>query len=181
MNESSYFYYFCETMKNAGNNIFPIFDELLKNTEKEQLLKQKSFTVWMTGLSGSGKSTVAKGLERYLHEHGFLQQILEKHWKDITRAILFTSLIFSLIHMNPYWFIQIYILGILLGFLAWKTNSVIPPLILHGINNGMAMFFSFTKIESNHIYIFKDHVAPWFIFFSVYAVFKGFKGINQIK
>ena len=77
MNESSYFYYFCETMKNTGNNIFPIFDELLKKTDKEQLLKQKSFTVWMTGLSGSGKSTVAKGLERYLHEHGFLTQILD--------------------------------------------------------------------------------------------------------
>ena len=64
-------------MKNAGNNIFPIFDELLQKTDKEQLLKQKSFTVWMTGLSGSGKSTVAKGLERYLHEQGFLTQMLD--------------------------------------------------------------------------------------------------------
>ena len=64
-------------MKNAGNNIFPIFDELLQKTDKEQLLKQKSFTVWMTGLSGSGKSTVAKGLERYLHEQRFLTQILD--------------------------------------------------------------------------------------------------------
>ena len=112
---------------------------------------------------------------------GFLQQVLEKHWKDITRAVLVTALLFAIIHMNPYWFIQIYILGILLGFLAWKTNSVIPPLILHGINNGMAMFFSFTEIESNHIYIFNGHVAPWFIFFAVYAVLKGFKSINQIK
>lgn len=77
MNESSYFYYFCETMKNAGNNIFPIFDELINKTEKEQLLKQKSLAVWMTGLSGSGKSTVAKGLERHLHEHGFLTQMLD--------------------------------------------------------------------------------------------------------
>ena len=64
-------------MKNAGNDIFPIFDELLQKTDKEQLLKQKSFTVWMTGLSGSGKSTVAKGLERYLHEQGFLTQLLD--------------------------------------------------------------------------------------------------------
>ena len=64
-------------MKNAGKNIFPIFDELLQKTDKEQLLKQKSITVWMTGLSGSGKSTVAKGLERYLHEHGFLTQLLD--------------------------------------------------------------------------------------------------------
>lgn len=77
MNKTSYFYYFCATMKNAGNNIFPIFDDLLQKTDKEQLLNQKSFTVWMTGLSGSGKSTVAKGLERYLHEQGFLTQMLD--------------------------------------------------------------------------------------------------------
>ena len=64
-------------MKNAGNNIFPIFDELLQKRDKEQLLNQKSFTVWMTGLSGSGKSTVAKGLEHYLHEQGFLTQMLD--------------------------------------------------------------------------------------------------------
>ena len=64
-------------MKNLGSNIFPIFEELLQKTDKEQLLKQKSFTVWMTGLSGSGKSTIAKGLERYLHEQGFLTQMLD--------------------------------------------------------------------------------------------------------
>ena len=77
MNKQAIFYYFCATMKNAGNNIFPIFDELLQKIDKEQFLKQKSITVWMTGLSGSGKSTVAKGLERYLHEQGFLTQMLD--------------------------------------------------------------------------------------------------------
>lgn len=64
-------------MENAGNNIFPIFDELLQKNDKENLLKQKAFTVWMTGLSGSGKSTVAKGLERHLHKQGFLTQMLD--------------------------------------------------------------------------------------------------------
>ena len=112
---------------------------------------------------------------------GFLQQILEKHWKDVTRAVLVTALFFAMIHMNPYWFVQIYILGILLGFLAWKTNSVIPPLILHGINNAMAMFFSFAEIENNSIYIINGHVAPWFIFFATYAILRGFKSINHIK
>ena len=112
---------------------------------------------------------------------GFLQQILEKHWRDVTRAILVTSLFFAMIHMNPYWFIQIYILGILLGFLAWKTNSVIPPLILHSINNTMAMVFSFTEIEKNDVYIFHGHVAPWFLLFALYAIFRGFKNINNVK
>ena len=112
---------------------------------------------------------------------GFLQKFLEEYWKEITRAVLVTSLFFAMIHMNPYWFVQIYILGILLGFLAWKTKSVLPPLILHGINNAMAMFFSFADIENNSIYIFNGHVAPWFIFFATYAILRGFNSINQIK
>ena len=112
---------------------------------------------------------------------GFLQQILEEHWKDVTRAVLVTALFFAMIHMNPYWFVQIYILGILLGFLAWKTKSVLPPLILHSINNAMAMFFSFAEIENNSIYILNGHVAPWFILFATYAALRGFKSINQIK
>ena len=64
-------------MKNNGNNIFPIFDELLQKKDKEQFLNQNSFTIWMTGLSGSGKSTIAKGLERHLHKEGFLTQVLD--------------------------------------------------------------------------------------------------------
>lgn len=79
-------------MLNQDNHIFPIFDELLQKSDKEQLLNQNSFTVWMTGLSGSGKSTIAKGLERYLHDLGFLTQILDG---DNIRAGINNNLGFS--------------------------------------------------------------------------------------
>ncbi len=36
--------------------------------ERETLLKQKSVTLWLTGLSGSGKSTIARDLERALFD-----------------------------------------------------------------------------------------------------------------
>ncbi len=60
-----------------NENIHPIFDQLLQRSDKEQLLKQKSVVVWMTGLSGSGKSTVAKGLEQLLHQKGYLTKVLD--------------------------------------------------------------------------------------------------------
>ena len=112
---------------------------------------------------------------------GFLQQILEKDWGDITRAILITSLVFATIHMNVYWFIQIYFLGIILGFLAWKTKSVLPSLILHGINNAMALTFAMIDIEKYSIYIWNGHVAPWFVISSLICIKIGFKNINKIK
>ncbi|KAI8815081.1 adenylyl-sulfate kinase [Cladochytrium replicatum] len=38
--------------------------------EREQLTKQKGFTIWFTGLSASGKSTIAVALEHFLLERG---------------------------------------------------------------------------------------------------------------
>jgi adenylylsulfate kinase len=64
-------------MKDEGNNIFSVFDELLQRKDKEDQLKQVSKVIWMTGLSGSGKTTIAIGLERKLHENGVLTQILD--------------------------------------------------------------------------------------------------------
>jgi adenylylsulfate kinase len=58
-------------------NIHPIFDSMLKKDEKEALLKQRARCFWMTGLSGSGKSTIAKGVEKALHERGYLTKLLD--------------------------------------------------------------------------------------------------------
>ncbi len=51
-------------------HIHPVFDRLLGRTDKEALLGQRGLCVWMTGLSGSGKSTIAIALERMLHDRG---------------------------------------------------------------------------------------------------------------
>ncbi|HHZ98329.1 MAG TPA: CPBP family intramembrane metalloprotease [Candidatus Marinimicrobia bacterium] len=40
---------------------------------------------------------------------GFLQQVLEKQWQDVTRAVLVGSLFFAVIHLIPYWAVQIYL------------------------------------------------------------------------
>ncbi|HBO06571.1 MULTISPECIES: adenylyl-sulfate kinase [Bacteroides] len=60
-----------------NNNIYPIFDRMLAREDKEELLKQRSVMIWFTGLSGSGKSTIAIALERELHKRGLLCRILD--------------------------------------------------------------------------------------------------------
>ena len=64
-------------MKDEGGNIFSVFDELLSREEKEAQLRQRSKVVWLTGLSGSGKTTIAKALERRLHDEHFMSQLLD--------------------------------------------------------------------------------------------------------
>ena len=58
-------------------NIYPIFDRMLSRRDKEALLHQRGVMLWFTGLSGSGKSTVAIALERELHKRGLLCRILD--------------------------------------------------------------------------------------------------------
>lgn len=59
------------------NNIYPIFDKMLTRADKEELLHQHSVMIWFTGLSGSGKSTIAIALERELHSRGIMCRILD--------------------------------------------------------------------------------------------------------
>ena len=58
-------------------NIYPIFDRMLSRKDKEELLGQRGVMLWLTGLSGSGKSTIAIALERELHKRGLLCRILD--------------------------------------------------------------------------------------------------------
>ena len=62
---------------NQSENIYPIFDRMLSRNDKEALLGQRGVMLWFTGLSGSGKSTVAIALERELHRRGLLCRILD--------------------------------------------------------------------------------------------------------
>ena len=60
-----------------ATNIYPIYDKMMTRADKEKLLGQRGVMIWFTGLSGSGKSTVALGVERELHKRGILCRILD--------------------------------------------------------------------------------------------------------
>jgi adenylylsulfate kinase len=60
-----------------AENIHPIFADLLQRSEREKRLRQRSKVLWLTGLSGSGKSTIARHLERQLFAEGFFPQVLD--------------------------------------------------------------------------------------------------------
>lgn len=63
--------------REGGVWVFPIFDQMLPRSAREQLLGQRGMMIWFTGLSGSGKSTIALGVERELHQRGLLCRILD--------------------------------------------------------------------------------------------------------
>lgn len=60
-----------------SSHIHPEFHRFLSRHDKETLLGQKGLVVWMCGLSGSGKSTIANAAERVLHQQGRFTIILD--------------------------------------------------------------------------------------------------------
>ena len=60
-----------------AENIFPHFDQMISREFRENRLGQRSKVIWLTGLSGSGKSTIGLALEKRLFQENFIAQLLD--------------------------------------------------------------------------------------------------------
>lgn len=58
-------------------NIHPDFSSFVSRGKKELYLNQEAKVLWFTGLSGSGKSTIAAGLDHLLSKKGYLTAVLD--------------------------------------------------------------------------------------------------------
>ncbi|MEE8335226.1 MAG: type II CAAX endopeptidase family protein [Candidatus Neomarinimicrobiota bacterium] len=110
---------------------------------------------------------------------GFLQNFLEKAWGDVTRAVLFTSLCFALIHLNPYWVVQIYLLGVILGFTAWSSKSIITSIIFHVIINASSLLAAALGQSFESAILWKGHIFPPLLLFGCVLFGAGFKRLNS--
>ena len=88
---------------------------------------------------------------------GVLQRTLE-HYRDPAMAIVSSAVFFALVHFNPWTSIQILLLGLVFGYVAWKSQSIIPSIILHALNNLFSLVMINTSEESLSWYASGGHV-----------------------
>lgn len=79
-----------------ADHIFPV-NSKVSVRDREKLLQQKSVLIWLTGLSGSGKTTIGRELEKSLTEAGFYAYLLDG---DSLRSGLNKDLGFSIDDRN---------------------------------------------------------------------------------
>lgn len=53
-------------------------------------------------------------------------------------AIILSALLFSLAHLNPAQMLHAFLVGLLLGWMYWRTGSIIPGIVYHWVNNTVA-------------------------------------------
>jgi len=116
------------------NLIFPIPDWIL---EMMLPLKANSPMDWVLVIAGAVFITTFS--EETLFR-GFLQISLERKG-DVTRAVLLSAVTWALIHRNPYWAISIFLIGVVFGFMAWRSHSIWPSFTAHATNNLLALLF----------------------------------------
>ncbi|HCW80098.1 MAG TPA: hypothetical protein DG942_03205 [Ruminococcaceae bacterium] len=85
-------------------------------------------------------------LEETLFRGMILQSL--RPWGDWF-AVIVSSIIFGLSHMNIAQCIPVIMIGIVLGFAAVKTESVFPSMLLHIINNTAAIVITVSGAETN--------------------------------
>ncbi|MCL2556074.1 MAG: CPBP family intramembrane metalloprotease [Firmicutes bacterium] len=62
-----------------------------------------------------------------------------------TTVVVILGLSFGLFHQNIRQFFPTFVAGIIMGILTIKTGSVWPAVIVHAVNNGMAVFFDYAQ------------------------------------
>ncbi|GEM_PF-138385 len=108
--------------------------ELRSERVIEQMMKQFKFTsVFSAGLLLLA-AVIGAGFCEEMLLRGLFQNALETRLRAF-HAILLSSAVFALIHLNPWGGLQIFFIAVALGVVAWRTNSIIPTIIMHGLNN----------------------------------------------
>ncbi len=70
---------------------------------------------------------------------GVVQQGLATAGAHPAEAISRTALIFALVHLNPVWFPALLELGLLFGFLFYRTGSLVPGMVAHATTNATSL------------------------------------------
>ena len=79
-------------------------------------------------------------LEEMLFRGGVTEELLKKF--PAGKALLYSALIFGVFHLNPAQIVPASLVGLLLGWLYYKTRSLIPCIIVHILNNGLSVALS---------------------------------------
>lgn len=111
--------------------------------------------VWITLIS---VSVFAPLFEEWLCRGMVLRGLLQN--THPVSAILVSAAFFAVLHMNPWQALPAFLLGILFGYVYYKTGSLKLTMLMHCVNNTMAVVFS--KIPSlEEAEGFADVLSPW--------------------
>jgi|GEM_PF-1159444 len=148
---------------------FPVSEEIRQNLLRTVVVEDFAELLILF----VGVVIVASVVEEALFR-GFLQVSMEKQI-DVTRAVVISSVAWAAMHLNPELpaiAVPLLVSGFISGYLAWRTNSIVMPVIIHGINNLLAIIYYNSDFEEIlFFYSWQGHVSPLLLVPAIYALY----------
>lgn len=104
---------------------------------------EQTFDAMETNLLGILCIAIIGPVVEELYFRGAIAKELLKQYTPV-KAILLSGLLFGLIHFNPVQVVGASIMGILLGWLYYKSKSLMPCILIHIFNNSLAVYLNRT-------------------------------------
>ncbi|WP_185858509.1 CPBP family glutamic-type intramembrane protease [Blattabacterium cuenoti] len=86
------------------------------------------------------------------------------------KAILFSSFLFGLTHMNPWQFVGGIVIGSFIGFIYFVTSSIINCILLHIFNNAFAIFIMFFFIKNEKVLSKERNSNFWIVLMIIFTI-----------
>ena len=148
--------------------VLPIPEEVSKLMEAFLVFRSKGeFLIIVLAV------VVIAGIAEEMLFRGFFQGTLERV-TDVTKAVLITAFVFAFMHLNPWWLVELIIMGVLLGVLAWRSGSIFPSVVVHMVKNSLAVVFANTDTSRLDWYFVEGHISPVWVVLGLGCVVFGF-------
>lgn len=112
--------------------------------------KIQEFFASMVQLNIYGYLTIgiaAPILEELIFRGIVLKAFLKKY--EPSKAIMWSAVIFGVAHLNPWQFVPAFLIGVFIGWIYWKTQSIWPGIIIHFVNNSFSFALGYWACDIN--------------------------------
>lgn len=135
---SPIYLFLCCVAMIASNTVVSALSDQLKWLPD---IMEQSFDILRSGWGGLIAIAVVGPVFEELLFRGAITKILLKQYNP-TVAVLISALFFGVFHINPAQIIPAFLLGILLAWTYVRTQSLIPCMLMHILNNTMALWLT---------------------------------------
>lgn len=139
----------------------------------------KEWYAWLDNAIGKGwwavltAGVMAPILEEWLFRGVIQPPAVEKF--GAFRGILLSAAIFGLIHFIPMQVINAFVVGIIIGYLFYKTRSLVPVILLHALNNGVSLLIGDTSAT------LRELIPQDSLYYTIYGVSLALLAIGAIQ
>ena len=157
------------------NYIFPVSESYLEALQNLITVKDSGlwFTIFVVG--------ILPGICEEVMFRGFILSALRK--RGIWYGIILTAILFGAFHLDPFRFVPATLLGVWLGYIAVKTNSLYVPILAHFAQNSLTILITnyADKLSFINFIIKDDEIAYWVVVPSVIIIYLTIKAFSVLN